>query len=479
MAENLKYLPKVTNAEQGSESEPYYYVYEYEGTDVNAAKATQNYQAYGVLYNWTAAMAGAESSNSNPSGVKGICPEGWHLPSVAEWDALGNYLGDNVGGKLKHKDYWSSPNEGATNETSFSALPAGRRDHSGYFSSINYSGYWWCSTKTSIYAKVRAMYYYRDVLDDSYNNKGAGFSIRCIKDKHTGPPPNTYTVLVATLPSSGGTTTGGGNFSPGNHVSITATAASGYEFINWSGDIEVLSNPQSATVSFNMPSRDIRLTANFKKIVDPGEGDSFTDSRDGNRYKTVKIGNQVWMAENLKYLPKVAGAEQGSDSEPHYYVYGYEGTDVSAAKATQNYETYGVLYNWPAAVNNAKSSDTNPSGVRGVCPQGWHLPSHAEWNELVDYLGGSAIAGGKLKHTDYWLSPNIGATNESGFSGLPGGIYYFTSFYLLEKNGYWWSSTENEQGRPYNWHLSNDDTALTSYDGYLKDPGLSVRCIRD
>jgi uncharacterized protein (TIGR02145 family) len=88
------------------------------------------------------------------------------------------------------------------------------------------------------------------------------------------------------------------------------------------------------------------------------------------------------MAENLKYLPSVVGPGTGSNSEAYCYVYGYDGTSISAAKATENYATYGVLYNWTAAMNGAESSDANPSGVQGICPDGWHLPSDAEWKQL-------------------------------------------------------------------------------------------------
>jgi uncharacterized protein (TIGR02145 family) len=156
------------------------------------------------------------------------------------------------------------------------------------------------------------------------------------------------------------------------------------------------------------------------------------DARDGNAYKTVKIGNQIWLAENLKYLPSVVGPGTGSETTPYYYVYGYDGTNVTDAKATSNYTTYGVLYNWPAAMAGSASSNANPSGVQGVCPAGWHLPSDAEWTELTDYLGGKSVAGGKLKETGttHWASPNTGATNETGFTALPGGYRYGMMVFL-------------------------------------------------
>ena len=139
-------------------------------------------------------------------------------------------------------------------------------------------------------------------------------------------------------------------------------------------------------------------------------GYPFTDSRDGNLYETVEIGTQCWMKQNLAYLPSVNPPSGGSQTLPYYYVYGYSGTGVSEARATANYQTYGVLYNWTASLT--------------ACPQGWHLPSDSEWDVLVNYLGGDNVAGGKMKEagTAHWNSPNTGATNESGFTGLPGGF---------------------------------------------------------
>ena len=208
---------------------------------------------------------------------------------------------------------------------------------------------------------------------------------------------------------------------------------------------------------------------------------SYTDPRDGNVYKTVTIGNQVWMAENLRYLPSVVPPSTISDSLPYCYVWDYYGHDVNEAKATSNYLTYGVLYNWPAAMGGAQSSNGNPSGVQGICPPGWHLPSEAEWTELFDYLGGINIAGGKLKETDtiHWLSPNTGATNETGFNALPGGVLYANGvFYGYKVKGSWWCSKE------YNENLARF-IEIGSYLGGVnnshidKESGASVRCIKD
>jgi uncharacterized protein (TIGR02145 family) len=198
-------------------------------------------------------------------------------------------------------------------------------------------------------------------------------------------------------------------------------------------------------------------------------GSTFTDPRDGKVYQTVVIGNQEWMAENLAYLPSVNMVADGSEDALgyYYYVYGYDGTNVAEAKATDNYATYGVLYNWTAAMN--------------ACPDGWHLPSDAEWTELTDYLGGESVAGGKLKETGttHWASPNTGATNETGFTALPGG--YRTNngtFGVIGYLGHWWSATEyNDTYAWYRLMYYNNSNVYRSY--YYKEVGFSVRCLRD
>ena len=210
---------------------------------------------------------------------------------------------------------------------------------------------------------------------------------------------------------------------------------------------------------------------------------SFIDSRDGNVYKTVTIGNQVWMAENLRYLPEVEGPGPGSQTTPSFYVYGYDGTDVAEAKATEYYKTNGVLYNWPAAMASSASSEANPSGVQGICPDGWHLPSDAEWRELTDFLSGAESAGGKLKETGttHWNSPNEGATNETGFTALPGGYLSYSKFYDIGLYGNWWSATEAAGNTSMAWGrgMSYNTTIAGAQTPGSKKNGFSVRCVKD
>ena len=208
---------------------------------------------------------------------------------------------------------------------------------------------------------------------------------------------------------------------------------------------------------------------------------SFIDMRDSNYYSSVKIGNQWWMAENLKYLPSVSPSSIGSTSAPYFYVYGYNGTNVNNAKATTNFNTYGVLYNWSAAMQGSPSSYNYPSLVQGVCPAGWHLPSISEFDTLINFLGGAAIAGGKLKVRDTicWKPPNLGATNNSGFSALPGGYRMSQGIFFNERElSMWWSTSEYSSTTAY--QRSVNYQGANSSRGYSnKNFGVYVRCVKN
>ncbi len=195
----------------------------------------------------------------------------------------------------------------------------------------------------------------------------------------------------------------------------------------------------------------------------------------GHSYAVITIGNQCWFAENCRYLPEVSPPSEGGDSSPHYYVYEYEGSDVGEAKSTSNYETYGVLYNWPAVMTDS------------ICPSGWHVPSDDEFTQLTDYLGGENGAGGKMKEAgfDHWNSPNTGATNSSGWTGLPGGSRFDGGggfFWTAGDEGLWWSSSADpwETSTAHARILLNNSEDITDpTDTYEKNKGYSVRCVRD
>ena len=198
-----------------------------------------------------------------------------------------------------------------------------------------------------------------------------------------------------------------------------------------------------------------------------------TDNRDGNQYWWIKIGKQVWMGENMAYLPVVSPSSEGSMTSPHYYVYGYQGKSVSEAKNSVNYSKYGVLYNYPASKN--------------VCPVGWHMPYEVEWDELADHLGGRDIAGGKMMaigmwedSSGFWHShdPNPASTNESYFSAFPSGFKSSNgNFYYMGVECMFWSSNHYDSGAYYEQLYILDTWLLSNLQENVN--GYSVRCIRD
>ncbi len=220
----------------------------------------------------------------------------------------------------------------------------------------------------------------------------------------------------------------------------------------------------------------------YKPQVEPSN--TFVDERDGNVYHYVTIGNQVWMAENLRYLPTITPVDDILDS-PAFYVYGYNGADLEEAKAHPNYEKYGVLYNWHAVMDGAAPNNENPSGVQGICPDGWHVPSDIEFVQLGSALGVPlAQAGGKLKATgtEYWKAPNKGATDEFGFGARGGGFHGRVSgiFLDLREIGYWWTTTQDElfTNSSYVRFMWYDKASMVPQ-FYDKPYGFSLRCLKD
>ncbi|MDC1486898.1 hypothetical protein N8134_05130, partial [Flavobacteriales bacterium] len=210
------------------------------------------------------------------------------------------------------------------------------------------------------------------------------------------------------------------------------------------------------------------LTLSFPVFAQSPCNDVTSITYQGYEYDIVEIGEQCWFAENCRHLPEVSPSNEGSETEPHYYVYDYEGTDVDVASSTENYEIYGVLYNWPAVM------------TEDICPSGWHIPSDEEFTQLTDFLGGESVAGGKMKEAgyDHWISPNTGATNSSGWSGIPGGIRYSSSsITYLGVIGYWWSSSETGNNSN-SWYrrLDYDLEHILHHDGTRED-GRSARCV--
>jgi len=200
---------------------------------------------------------------------------------------------------------------------------------------------------------------------------------------------------------------------------------------------------------------------------------------DDNNYPVIKIGTQVWMAENLKTTKYSDGTTIPLVTNPSDWLslstdaYCWYNNDETAYKSP-----YGGLYNWYAI-------STNNNGGKNVCPAGWHVPTDAEWTTLTTYLGGENLAGGKMKATGtiedgtgLWTSPNF-ATNESGFTALSGGSRWATgTFNEMTTTGFWWSSTEYSMF--YSWFRSMMNVSNAANRNNLnKNEGISVRCLKD
>jgi uncharacterized protein (TIGR02145 family) len=207
-------------------------------------------------------------------------------------------------------------------------------------------------------------------------------------------------------------------------------------------------------------------------------GNPFTDSRDGKTYNTVQIGDQCWMANNLNIGARINGSSDQTNNsiiEKHCY------NDLES-----NCDVYGGLYHW-----NEMMQYVTTEGAKGICPTGWHVPSDAEWCQMEIYLDPTVNclaqgyrgtdAGGKMKETGttHWSSPNLGATNTSGFTAFPGGWRDINaSFIILSYEASLWSSSQVDASIAWRRALFYDYEGIYRYT-YYKDAGFSVRCLKD
>ena len=413
--------------------------------------SASNVATYGLLYNWTAAMNGASATDANPSNVQGICPDGWHLPSGSEWSQLTGYVKsqseylcdneiNNIAKALAFNDYWRSStttcavgNDVTTNNATGFSIVP-----AGFKSTIGTGSesYMW-STSMSNNGSVYKFYvgYGYAYTSLSTQARNFGFSVRCIYDEQP----------------------------------------SDIDALNQS--IEQLQNyVDSVTGSFS---------CGVSKVKD----------YDGNAYATVKIGNQCWMKENLRtthysdgtVIPTVDISEY-SDTVPLRMAPG--GIESSVAQ-------YGYLYNLLAVLNGASQSTANPSGVQGVCPTGWHMPSSTEITQLKNYLTGNSeylcndnanyIAKALASTSPDWAwssatstcatGNDVTANNASGFSLHPAGYVSVStsgsaSFSMYHGGAY--LRTANA----YVMYLTYYNAGVYSYPGQASG-AMSVRCLRD
>lgn len=244
-------------------------------------------------------------------------------------------------------------------------------------------------------------------------------------------------------------------------MAIRKCAASVIQMQYSSGDLLKFTGRSDVygTVIMDVPAESKTITFNFVPCND----------YDNNNYTVVQIGGQLWMAENLKTtkysngddIPEVTGQSNWMGLSTGAYC--YFGNDPD------NAPVYGCLYNWYAAID-----------VRNPCPANWHVPSDAEWIVLTSFLGGEAIAGGKMKETGivHWFSPNTGATNESGFTVIAGGSRSYGNFDFMGYGGSFWSTTPFDDIFAWNRDIFYYNTMANRH-GTDKKSGLSVRCIKN
>ena len=408
-----------------------------------------NVTDYGYLYNWAAVMNGSASSEANPSGVQGICPDGWHVPSDDEWTELTNYVksqsqyvcGDDtnyIAKALASETGWNSSslfnckvgyNPDANNATGFSARPAGYyRGNYGYFGDLAY--FWSATQYNSNNAYVRYLYYNDAFVTRGNNSKNHGYSVRCVCNEEGSGSEGS------------GDNEGGDDNSDDNDTTITAQPCPGVPTV--------------------------------------------TDV-DSNVYNTVQIGEQCWMRENLRTTRYANGTTiplGTSTSSTTAYRY-YPGNDSA------NVSTYGYLYNWAAVMNGAASSSANPSGVQGICPDGWHVPSDDEWTEMTNYVSSqsqyvcgnnTAYIAKALASETGWISStdncdvgnNPSTNNATGFSARPAGDY--NGNYGDYAN--FWSATQYNSSYAYGRDLGCNNAYVYRYISF-KYYGYSVRCVRN
>jgi uncharacterized protein (TIGR02145 family) len=454
-----------------------------------------NVSIYGRLYNWYAVSDG-----------RGIAPEGWHVPSDAEWKQLEMYLGmsqaqadatewrgTTEGGKMKEagNSHWLNPNTGATNESGFSALPGGYRSLEGTYGSFGFAALFWSSTEyNSNSAWDRALDCISSTVYRLNYYKSLGFSVRCVKDQLPELTTADVTeITYATAQSGGNITSDGGaaitvsgicwstNPIPTVADNITTDGAGIGSFT--SSLTGLIANTTYYVRAYATNSAGTGY-GNEVSFTTPHETGTVTDI-DGNTYQTVKIGDQWWMAENLEVTHYRNGEDVPNVTDNATWAGLTTGAYCEYNNDINNVAIYGRLYNWYAVADS-----------RNIAPEGWHVPTDAEWKQLEMYLGMSqteadatdwrgTTEGGTLKEngTTHWFDPNTGATNESGFSGLPGG--YRNSggpYYDIRRLAYLWSSTAFDSDNAWYRNLDYSNSKVARYISY-KTGGFSIRCVKD
>ncbi|MFB6318394.1 FISUMP domain-containing protein [Saccharicrinis sp. FJH54] len=468
-------------------------------------------QTYGALYTCAAATNGTPFNGTYP--VQGACPDGWHVPSDEEWKVLEMYLGmsrENAdaigyrgtveGNKLKAILGWLNNGNG-TDDYGFSALPGGYRDSVvGSFNRMGSFGRWWSST---VYTSEDDASYSRDLVDTNSDilrwlyYKSIGISVRCVKDEEfKGDMPGAEFTADKT------------EIKEGEQIQFTDQSTNDPTTWLWDfGDEGTSTEPnplhtynlaETYTVRLivtNSAGSDSIIKTDLIRVVAEKNNeilyDSVTDI-DGNTYKTVKIEDQWWMAENLKVTRYADGTKiQKVEDDSEWQNLGDNITDKAYCwynnDSTVYAQKYGAYYTYAAAVNGIPFDGKNP--IQGACPDGWHVPSDEEWKVLEMYLGisqedadiiGLRGAGEvtKIMAISGWNLYGTG-TDEYGFSALPSGcrLSHYGNFGYEGQGCMWWTSSEIYNFRWLRYY--NDINGIAR--GYREDLslGFSIRCIKN
>lgn len=491
---------------------------------------------YGYLYSWPAVMNGATASSSVPSGVQGICPTGWHVPSAAEWDTLINYvsaqyacsdskyskaLASTFGWRNSSGECTIGSVPSANNASGFMALAAGY--HNGTPQPLENSAYFWTCTSPSNNNIRLYKADYDDYAFRANNTQGhMGYSVRCLRDVSSMPqesgdlqvlPPvlmmSTPTVTASTINCAGEVladmgapvTSRGFCWSTSPNPTVNGTHTDGGAGMgNFSNTISGLTDGTLyyvrayATNSAGTGYSDVFVTT----TTNPNDGQSCQGTavvydNDNNAYPTVQIGGQCWTKTNMRTTRfndanTIQLSSNANSSTIPYRFY----PDGDPSKV----QLYGYLYNWAAVVHNDGASNNIPSGVEGICPAGWHVPSMAEMKQLANYVSSQshfqcndnhqnnaaalAAATGWNSAFDY-CSPglNPSSNNATGFSAVPSG-YFNGAAYSHGERAEFWTTTQNpnEAGTVNRAIISSNNPSLTT--GYAsKMMGCAVRCLRN
>lgn len=497
----LKYSDGALAYINASYNTPYWY---YPDGDVSNVLLS-----YGLLYNWAAVMGGASSSDRNPSGVQGICPNGWHVPSNSEWSQLLDFVSSNsqyvcesddkrsIAKALASSQGWDNSSSSCTvgykkgdnNKTGFGMLPAGYSAKAFTYNPNNFHSFgttaeYWSSSlsQSENNAYIFGTYYDGNRTYSVGGSKKNGHSVRCV---HNNPVDNA-------------TKMEGGQVEKQNVLVHSDNTQR-----NPTPDENTKQNNQKTNITSTPPAKSSCGTV---------------EDYDGNTYKTVQIGKQCWMAENLRTTHYPDGKEiaKGTVSDKKSNL-GYK-YNASYNKGYWYYPNggptgpgvfwctldYGYLYNWKAAMGNANKNASNSNRVQGICPKGWHLPSWSEWEQLVNYVYNQPMYYcnmkpnvGKALASEYeWEKSDCNKMDESqignpkypnnttGFNAFPAGEYYQGSFPVMfygSRACYWSSSEESENCALYlklSYCSSYTSDLIPPHD-VLKHEGLSVRCLRD